>query len=482
MIERLTRIISYSPSIIVLVVIAILVWRGISGQRDIAERYRAAARQAVAEDDLERAKFYYLRLVGAGDRGSQQDQLNWASILSASGDMQGALDQLDQLAPDDAIGYAPAHLEKAKSLAVGQRRARQADAEKLTLMAWHLKHGARESTVENDLLWGDYYIAMNQIDNAILRYSSAASRNPELWFRIAALYKRVGRKDSFERALARAETFSIQKLSENPLDVGQRLQLADIFAESSRFDDLKRLLGEGLRLTPQDAAMKRAASTYALLESKRVEPKGKDSEKRRASLLAQAGRLDPSNPRLYKELTELFSQAKTAEERASYRRQLESWIAEGESVAYAHFALGNLVWMEGVDPDKAIFHFQTALEIDEGLLPVANNLAWVLAHTEDPDLERAEELARLAYDANPDIASYNDTLAVVLFKQKRYRECLPLYEKVLGASSPTKKLELHERLAKIYEELGQDDIAQIHRSKLPKKAATAERDNDPESH
>ena len=466
MLERLVRLISFVPIITVIAVVSLLLWRGATGQNRIAEKYRNAARNAMAEDDLEQAKFYYSRLVGAGDRGTDQDQLNWVAILSAAGDVQGVIEQLDRLAPDDQAGFPPAHLEKAKMLAEEQRRTGELDSQRLKMIGWHLKHGARESNTQNDLLWADYYLALNQLDDASQRLTSAASREPSLWFSAAAVFRKHGRKREADQAVERAAKYAIAQLKEDPTNVSQRLRLADLLAQKEHYDEVRKLLGEGIRLMPNDPAIRRAASTYALIELNRIDPASKDAELRKIRLLAQAGELDPTNPRLYNELSLMVTRAQSQEERDQYRKQLEAWISEGQEVAHAHFAMGNLVWVDTGDFEKAAFHFQTAMEIDPKMLPVANNLAWVIAHSKDGDLERAEQLARIAYDANPDLPSYNDTLATILMKREKYRDALPLFEKILQFASVEKKVEIRKQLVTIYEKLGQPEMARIHRKQI----------------
>lgn len=190
-----------------------------------------------------------------------------------------------------------------------------------------------------------------------------------------------------------------------------------------------------------------------------------DSEetmRQKMELLSQAAQFNPSNIRVYQVLTAFYEQSKTAEQKAVFREQLEGWIASGQTVPLAHFALGNLLWTES-DVERAVFHFEAALELNPSLAMVANNLAWVLSQSETPDLERAEKLVTIAMEADPKNPQYNDTMGAVLFEQERFREALVYFEKILPSANGEKKRELHEKLAAIYENLGQENLAARHR-------------------
>tara|TARA_R110002049_G_scaffold4601_1_gene31684 strand:- start:72410 stop:73798 length:1389 start_codon:yes stop_codon:yes gene_type:complete len=453
------------PAVFALLIFGGLIGRGISQGREITNGYRVAAREAIARKDLEKAKFYYSRLVSTGNRGSEQDQFNMVSVLDASGDGQAASELLDQLAPDDEVGYAQAHKQKAAMIYqfIAKNGPSKAALERLH---WHLRHGARDPSVESDLLWANYYLAIEQIDNAIGRLSSAANRNPDLWFEIAGLYRKIDRPDDAKRATNRAEAVAVQKLDGNPLDVMQRLRLADIMMAKGNQDDAQEILSEGLRLTGNDPAIRRAASNFALVKLKSIaNDSGDAAQRQRFVLLNKAIELDPENQAVYETLSTFYVSVESETARDVYRKQLEKWITQGVSVAYAHFTLGNLLWLEK-DQENAIFHMEKAFEMEPSLTKVANNLAWLLVHSETPDLQRAEDLVRLAIEKDAGHIRYADTLAAVLFAQRRYADALVQYEKVLPQTQGQKRRETHERLAEIYDKLGQNEIAKSHRDRI----------------
>lgn len=449
------------PPIMLIAIVGALVGRAIVKADSIERQYRDAARLAVDEKDLEQAQFYYSRLVGAGEKGTDQDQLNWVSILAASGDSAGARMQLEQLAPDDSVGFAAAHLERAKLMMV-QLSQNGADAGKLEQIAWHLRHGAREATADNDVLWGQYHLAAQQPDAALSRFESAAAKRPELWFEVAAMHGRLGNAERQQRALTRAEDDAVRRLQASPTDLASRLRLIGILANTNRFEQVQILLRDGIKLHGNTPELRSAVSSLAVMQVSKISGDTDADNQKRLRLLSLAAKSNPNNTRVYELLTSFYEQADSPEKKVIFRDQLESWITSGQAVPESHFALGNLLFRED-DLDGAVFHFEAALELDPSLGVVANNLAWVISEDENGDLDRAEQLIGLAMKSNPQNISFADTLAAVLVKQQKYREALPHLEKVLSKASGKKKAEIHQKLAIVYESLDKTSLAERHR-------------------
>ena len=94
---------------------------------------------------------------------------------------------------------------------------------------------------------------------------------------------------------------------------------------------------------------------------------------------------------------------------------------------------------------------------------VANNLAWLLANDAQPDLERALRLSQLAVQRHPNSGGLRDTLATVLMKQKRYDIALVEFQRALPTIKD--KSAVHLKMAKIYDELQQPQLATLHRNR-----------------
>lgn len=449
------------PITIVALAISALVARAVLFSDSIANEYRESARRAIADGDLAAAKFYYSRLVGSGDRGTIKDQFNWAVILNAAGDRQASQQQLDELAPDDRAGYGPAHIAKAQLLLgmLGQPRVDTAGL--LARARHHLAHGAWDRSADSDLVWARFHLAAKEPDEAFTRLTKAATARPELWYEVSRLARELNRDIDAERALDNALKDARKKLELDPKDVPSRLRLVSILNERDQIEAVRRLLNDGLDRQPNEPDLRRAASDFALKRSTEVAEDAPNSDQRRLRLLSEAANRDPSNGRVYAALQAFYSRARTDAQRLAYRETLEQLIAEGNDVAAAHFAMGNLKFMEG-DASSAVFHFEMAIDLNPEAVAFANNLAWVLSHSDQPDLDRASQLAEVAYGRAPKSRSVRDTLAAIRIKQERYREALPLLESILVSARGEKKRDLHQKLATVYENLGQPEIAKRH--------------------
>lgn len=479
-----TRILPSLPALVSLLCFWGLVAKGIFCSDQISNAYRAAARSAIASEDLTRAKFYYSRLIGEGDQGSVADQFNLISILRASGEVNAANDLMKRLAPDDQMGYPPAHKLRALSLQESVK-ANGPSKELLKKYQWHLTHGAQEKTLQNDLLWANYHLVVKEFTEAVLRLTSAASRDPNLWFDIANLYEQMGRRLDARKARQRAESHARQRLDDEPVNVTQRIRLAEILRKDDRLKELRELLQEGLRISGDDPAMRRAASNFLLFQITQNK-KARSSEpslsaddafkkkslvfdatdlQRQFLLLQQAVKLDPQSPNIYQMLAAFYDQLDTAKAKRECRKQLQRWITEGLEVPYAHFTLGNLLFLED-DREGALFHLERAIQLDPTLTSVTNNLAWILAQGEAPDLERAESLIQAAIEISPENARFADTYGDILFQQKRYEEALAQYEKALPRRRGPARIKTHQRLAEIYNQLHRPELAQSHRDRI----------------
>jgi uncharacterized protein HemY len=92
-----------------------------------------------------------------------------------------------------------------------------------------------------------------------------------------------------------------------------------------------------------------------------------------------------------------------------------------------------------------------------------NNLAYILA-VQGKELSKAKELALKAVTAEPENASYLDTLGWVLFKVGEYEKAREILEKAvdIDAHEP----EIRDHLSKVYEKLGNHQKAEEMKEKM----------------
>ncbi|MEI6691279.1 MAG: tetratricopeptide repeat protein [Chlorobium sp.] len=116
-------------------------------------------------------------------------------------------------------------------------------------------------------------------------------------------------------------------------------------------------------------------------------------------------------------------------------------------------------------PDKSIHLYETILQTDSKNYLMMNNLAYVLS-VQEKELIRAKDLALKAVTAEPDNASYLDTLGWVLFKLKEYEKARDILEKALGID--TTETEIMDHLSQVYDAIGNSQKSQEMKEKIKK--------------
>ncbi len=297
------RVLLATPSVGVGLMVAAVLYLGMHSKQDISKRYREAGRLAIDDGDVTLARFYYSRLMGEGALGSSQDELNWAMMLTNSGDLSGAMKILDRLAPENNAGFGPAHRYRALLLMNLLRTGNYKVSDIAPRLQWHLKNGAREPIAENHQLWAAFYTITGQADKAIAEQTLAAQQNPDLWVEVAAMCSKEERLDDRIRFLSRAEAHARHSLEINPLDVPRRIMLTKVLVDQKRLDEAEASLKAGCELG-DSPELRRALSDMEIVRYEQVKIEANrlsDEElKGRVAMLGKALEIDPSNPAVLK--------------------------------------------------------------------------------------------------------------------------------------------------------------------------------------
>ncbi|MEM9942144.1 MAG: tetratricopeptide repeat protein [Planctomycetota bacterium] len=423
----------------------------------IENRYRRGIDAAFAQKDYAKCKTYYQRMMKTKELSAPQE-LQYAQVLAQTGELSKAVDLFNKLAPDDGMGFSAAHRLKAFQL-VGQLN-QSTDPEILKKLNWHLKN-SYDNSPEMQQLWAKYYLAVGKPEEAVAALERAVDAQPELYNDIARLYAVMGRRTEQKKALAEVEELYSERLKRDTLDHRTRIALATVLTNLEKLDQAERLLLEGLRIQP-DAAIKRALASFYVVRHDLGKRDGMELGDQ-LTYLIRSIRLDANLPTIYQRLVEFYMESGTSPEEAEkvYKALLEV-VAGDQPSALAHFAMSNLLWKMD-KKEKAQFHVERAYKMEPGFVVVINNLAWMIAHAKEPDLERAFELATIAVDTNSNEPRFRDTLGTVLMKQKKYDEAINEFEIALEQKiNEADRREIHRKLGRIYTVLGQEDLARIH--------------------
>ena len=451
---RKTEALFILPSFLMVSLFSYVIFYQLTGSDRIQERYQFYAVEAMTENDFARAKTFFKRLKLMKDFDPGEQYL-WAKILNQTGEPDLAEQIINSLAPENSIGFPPAHTLKALSLA---RLITTAEGRsQLASLHWHLQNADGNSD-DFTQAWVSYYLATEEWNLAAEKLEIAAQNNPLFYEALHRVYLVQGKKAESEFLLKKADKAFQEYLKENPVNAKARIGWAWVATNMEDFAKAEKILLQGKRIN-NDASINRALSDFYILQQIRAQQNGTDLSQQ-LQFLNLAQKSDPSYANVYSRMMEIFVRGGRDEKsRSEIRKKLQQVVASEQSSPMAHFALSNIIFQDG-DEKTAIFHLEQAYQMDSSLISVMNNLAWMLAHSESPDLDRALDLATAAVSGVPKDARCRDTLGTILMKLGRNKEAISHLEMAL--SGATNKQAVHQKLSATYKSIGMDELSRIH--------------------
>jgi len=177
------------------------------------------------------------------------------------------------------------------------------------------------------------------------------------------------------------------------------------------------------------------------------------------SLLKQAQRIVPDNPRVYAMTASLLVRTGKIENAI---KEYQSLTQKKPDFAQGYMALGTLLAETG-NMTGAEAEYLRALEIQPDFAAAANNLAWLIANKPEPDLGEAMRLALVAQNAYPDDPYIADTLGWVYYKRGANKMALTQFSMATEKRPDMPTLRYHFALALFAE--GEIDQAKAELSK-----------------
>ena len=195
----------------------------------------------------------------------------------------------------------------------------------------------------------------------------------------------------------------------------------------------------------------------------------KDGLPKRLELLNRALAHGPNNPQVLAILADLST--RQPEPAGSALAPLEKALAQGTAPAVVHAILGTRALEKG-QLEKARIHLELANERDPQMPVVLNNLAWLFATREKPDLERALPLAEAArkLSNNPEISA---TLGTILTRMGKHKQAVKELETAIKAFPD--RTRLHEELAQVLRQAGRPRAGQAAPSPCTREQDTGDR-------
>ncbi|MBM3965419.1 MAG: tetratricopeptide repeat protein [Planctomycetes bacterium] len=459
--RRRYRAVAGLPAVVMFVLVGGLVGYVVINARTVNARYILRFDEAANTYDYLKARSIGNHLIAQGTRTSPEPALRFCRLLAENDELERGNAIIEQLAPDDTPGYPPAHEQRA--IGYANLIARGADPQYASSLLWHLNQAGNRNSENIGLAWATYYRATGQLEPCIRAFEGAARSNPEHYFAAADLCLVNKDRDGSDRMMKLARDEFRRRLAQSPLDSKARVQLAQSLARLEQFDDAEQTIRSGLQLESEDASLTKALASLELLRFERANQLQQPLDERLSHLIKAFDLVrDPSI--VFDRMVRLYRDARNDDDKTRIKAFFDEQLRENDATPVGHFALSVIAVVDG-DSEEAIQHLDRTLELDPDQPLVKNNLAWLLAARENPSLDRAMDLASSAVETAPQIATYRDTLGTVLLKRGDVAQAVTELERALPGMPANDRYKVHRKLAQAYQTLGNEVLAERHRSK-----------------
>lgn len=432
---------------------------------ELTSYYQTRASQAMQAGNFPAARIAYERLALLGE-ARPEDRYGLALSLFAAGDRDRAIATITPLAPlgEGGTGLASAHFWLADRLldrATNPTRASIDLAERHLLRASQLRPESTEPHVRLALL----YLQTNRAEKAEKHLIAGFDARPEFGLVLFAFYSRHNQPQQARSWAERAAGRFASRLTNDPDNAAARKNLAEARHLLGEYPQALALLQEGLARTGDPDFRTRIAKTCtAWLDS--IPGDGETEQSQRFALLETGLKYEPTNIDL---LVRLVRFARPQGPSADKPRELlQAMLARGQASLSLNLVLGMDAFERG-KLDQARQYLDQAYRLDPTGPALANNLAWVLAHSDPPELDRALSIMNTLIERHPQDPRFRETRGHVLAKLGRWTEAITDLHAALP--SHVNDRTLHKTLAEAYRQTGNGEMAAQHQ-KLADRPAT----------
>lgn len=455
-----------APAIVVaLVVVGIVSYERSGADRAVLAMYQKQVDESLDDGDLPTAEIY-LRKLNIIDEAGPATAFANARLAELKGEEASAERIMSGLTRDDDSGHPRAHFWVAMRM-VQEKKTLTPD-ESLDLIH-HLTRALDSDHDRQDahVLLADIERKRGNREQAAKHLESVVLDRPEMRLPLAMIYSEMGDVFRSRQQRERAEDHFRQRAERDMADVRSRILWAKAVALSNDYDQATRILLDAIPATNGDVSdesqrkirqLREALAELYVAWSDRVDRERNPDLKRRIELLQRALQFAPNNADALNRLAVLVGQA--GEEGEQVRTALDRLLASGDVPAAVRLILGTSAatreeWDEAKEQLEQAYHEMPQMPV------LLNNLAWVLASADPPEFEQAHRLADAAIRIWPDHPEILETRGVILAGLGRWSEALVDLESAL--KSFPERAGLHKRLAVVYEQLGDTEMADRHR-------------------
>ena len=442
---------------------------------------RAIAAKRAGNDDVVEL---FLRKANGTAAGTHESRFNQALLLQSIDKESDAYAIMKQLAPDDSPGFIPAHEWRIRwmSLQVDDLAKKETELTKQEhLLRSHFVQQIEQQLkliveIDPDHLNANKRLAAISIshgkpEDAIDHISQIVDRHPESRVTYAKLLAETDRINDATTQANVAREFHEKRLMDESLSAEEkwqnRLRLSQAYVILENYESAAKSLTEN-GAVPESIAVRRALANVIFLWSRSIDAQDGNSLIRRLNMLNQALQLDPSNQAVLKAVAMIAGER--GEPGVIAAQTIKDVLSTGHASPIVHFVLASNAAAEN-DLRKAKMHLELAHDASPNLPIVLNNLAFVIASEDEPDLDRALALANQAISLSPSTSNFYDTRGSIHTKLGRWKDAIGDLEKAL--KSIPNRPSIHRKLAACYEAMGDSDLAGLHRARAEQKEKAA---------
>ena len=365
---------------------------------------------------------------------------------------------MQRLAPDDDSGFGPAHVWLAKKVLTGEVASDSPSQQietHLTRAIEHLPVGAQQ--LEARQLLAFHYYRAGRLEKSVELLKSIVDASPESGTALATALKALGQDEEAAKVAGKLSSiFADVARRGTELTADQYLRWAEVLHVLEDHDQVEKTLTTAKTQHPNSMAVRQALSKLYFKQSAAIQARDTASLTRQLQLLEKAFQANPADTQVLAKIAELSRFGGAQAQKAD--AILKPVLAAGKAPAIVHLILGSLAGEQG-DHQRAVLHLEQACSMNPAGAQALNNLAWVLAHQDTPDLDRAMELVSRAIAIDPS-ATFYETRGQIHFKRRRWKASIADLEMAMskGLNTP----ELHDSLAASYAAAGDEELAKIH--------------------
>ena len=361
---------------------------------------------------------------------------------------------LTKIAPNDAIGYPPAHSVLAASYLNQYISTR--DPELLTLFEHHSKVAVQVPQTSREVLLAASELQWERGSRAeALRILElAAERYPELYVRLIQRAASSGQQRLANDARKKAMIHLQESLASNPYNDQARVQIAQLHTiDAAGLAAAEAVLNEGLSLAPSRLLSRALSEVYRLrFVTQMIQSRESQVD---INLLDIALQIDPTNPLVTDQIEQLVKLGHRPD--SELRQLLNKILASGTATTGTHAILAEMHLNQN-DPTAALLHLEQVYQAAPNAIKYTNQLAklYMAAGRHDDALGRATYALQYLEEADLLRERYGcdllETVGDIQLARGEAENALGAYQRCLQIDAG--RNEIRRKLADLHRQLG----------------------------